>query len=73
MTALLLIAVVWGLFCSPRATVTLPDPAKLAVQAACFLAGGVLLAAAGHAVAGVALVALWTADKAALTLTGTPI
>ncbi|MFE2613829.1 YrdB family protein [Micromonospora chalcea] len=27
----LLIAVVWGLFCSPSATVTLPDPAKLAV------------------------------------------
>ena len=69
----LVIAVVWGLFCSPRATVTLPDPAKLAVQAACFLTGGVLLTLAGHTVPAVALVALWAADKTALTLTGTPI
>ncbi|MEE3918686.1 YrdB family protein [Micromonospora sp. BRA006-A] len=68
----LVIAVVWGLFCSPRAAVTLPDPAKLAVQAAGFLTGGVLLALAGRG-ARVALVALWAADKAALTLTGTPI
>ncbi|WFF07341.1 YrdB family protein [Micromonospora sp. WMMD1076] len=69
----LVIAVMWGLFCSPRAAVTLPDPAKLAVQAACFLTGGVLLTLAGHAAPGVALVALWAADKTALTLTGTPI
>ncbi|MFF0099606.1 hypothetical protein ACFYO8_09740 [Micromonospora sp. NPDC005257] len=28
---------------------SVPGPAKLAVQAACFLAGGVLLTLAGHA------------------------
>nr|WP_258545333.1 hypothetical protein [Micromonospora provocatoris] len=28
---------------------------------------------AGHAAPGVALVALWAADKTALTLTGTPV
>ncbi|MFG1714135.1 hypothetical protein [Micromonospora sp. NPDC049203] len=33
---------------------SVPDPAKLAVQTACFLAGGVLLTLAGHAVPAVA-------------------
>lgn len=36
----LLLAVVWGVFCSPRAGVALPVPAKAAVQAACFLVAG---------------------------------
>ncbi|MFE9200830.1 YrdB family protein [Micromonospora sp. NPDC007230] len=69
----LLIAVVWGLFCSPKATVSLPAAAKLTVQAACFVTGGLLLASAGQPVPGVLLVALWTADKALLALSGDPV
>ncbi|MFE9653947.1 YrdB family protein [Micromonospora sp. NPDC006431] len=69
----LLIAVVWGLFCSPKATVPLPAPAKLTVQAACFVAGGLLLALAGRPAPGVLLVALWAADKALLTFLGDPV
>ncbi|MGV9805863.1 YrdB family protein [Micromonospora chersina] len=66
----LLIAVVWGVFCSPRATVALPAPAKLGVQAACFLTGGLLLALSGRPVPGALLVALWALDKTLLTLSG---
>lgn len=69
----LAIAVVWGLFCSPRASVALPAPAKLSVQAACFVTGGVLLALAGRPVPGAILVALWALDKALLTLSGEKI
>ncbi|MDG4804494.1 YrdB family protein [Micromonospora sp. WMMD980] len=69
----LALAVVWGLLCSPRAAVPLPAPAKLGVQAACFLTGGVLLALAGHPLPGAALVLLWSLDKALLTRSGTPI
>jgi hypothetical protein len=68
----LLLAVVWGVFCSPRAAVPLPAPAKLAAQAACFVTGGVLLALAGHPVPGVLLVVLWAADTALLRLIGDP-
>ncbi|MET8911803.1 YrdB family protein [Micromonospora sp. NPDC004551] len=69
----LVIAVVWGVFCSPRASVTLPAPAKLGVQAACFVTGGVLLALAGRPVPGAVLVALWALDKTLLTLSGEKI
>ncbi|MFG2163668.1 YrdB family protein [Micromonospora chersina] len=69
----LVIAVVWGFFCSPRATVALPAPAKLGVQAACFLTGGLLLALAGRPVPGALLVALWALDKTLLTLSGEKI
>ncbi|MEU2615513.1 YrdB family protein [Micromonospora sp. NPDC007271] len=69
----LLIAVVWGLFCSPKAGVPLPAPAKLTVQAACFVTGGLLLALAGRPVPGALLVAVWAVDKALLTLAGDPV
>ncbi|MFR9776489.1 YrdB family protein [Micromonospora sp. MS34] len=69
----LLIAVVWGVFCSPKAGVVLPAPAKLAVQAACFVTGGLLLALAGQPVPGAVLVALWALDKALLTHLGDPV
>ncbi|MFC4146426.1 YrdB family protein [Micromonospora mangrovi] len=68
----LLIAVVWGVFCSPRAAVSLPAPAKLAVQVACFVTAGLLLALAGHPVPAVLLVALWAVDTAVLRLSGEP-
>ncbi|WP_405091350.1 YrdB family protein [Micromonospora sp. NBC_01392] len=63
----LVMAVVWGLFCSPRATVRLPAPAKLGVQSACFLTGGVLLTLTGHFPAGAVLVLLWAVTKMLLT------
>ena len=66
----LLIAVVWGAFCSPKAAVALPAPAKLSVQAACFVTGGLLLALAGRPVPGALLVALWALDKALLLRSG---
>ncbi|MFU8875560.1 YrdB family protein [Micromonospora sp. SL4-19] len=69
----LLIAVGWGLFCSPRASVPLPAPAKLTAQAACFVTGGLLLALAGKPVPGALLVALWALDKALLTHSGDPV
>lgn len=69
----LLIAVVWGVFCSPRAGVPLPAPAKLTVQAACFVTGGLLLAVAGWPVPGALLVALWAVDKALLTFLRHPV
>ncbi|MEV0152815.1 YrdB family protein [Micromonospora sp. NPDC050686] len=69
----LLIAVVWGLFCSPRATVALPAPAKLAAQAACFVTGAVLLALAGRPAPAVLLVALWAVDKTLLRVAGDPV
>ncbi|GAA4570314.1 hypothetical protein GCM10023176_28570 [Micromonospora coerulea] len=68
----LLIAVVWGVFCSPRAAVQLPAPAKYAVQAACFGAGGLLLAFAGRPLAGTVLVVLWAVNNALLRLLGNP-
>ncbi|MCZ7435189.1 YrdB family protein [Micromonospora sp. WMMC241] len=69
----LALAVTWGVFCSPRAAVPLPAPAKLTVQAACFLTGGVLLALAGHPLAGVALVLAWAVDKSLLLRSGDPV
>lgn len=69
----LLLAVVWGVFCSPRASVPLPAPAKLGVQAACFVTGGLLLALAGQPVPGAVLVALWAVDKALLPHLGDPV
>jgi Protein of unknown function (DUF2568) len=69
----LALAVLWGLFCSPRARVALPAPAKLGVQAACFAAAGLLLALAGRPVWGAVLVALWMIDKALLIRSGDPV
>ncbi|PTA43660.1 YrdB family protein [Micromonospora sp. RP3T] len=69
----LILALVWGLFCSPRATVPLPAAAKLGVQATCFLTGGTLLALTGHLPAGAALVLLWAGTRTLLTRAGTPV
>jgi hypothetical protein len=41
-------AVLWGVFASPKATVPLPDAAKLAFEVVWFGAAAVLLAAAGR-------------------------
>lgn len=64
---------VWGLFCSPKATVSLPAAAKLTVQAGCFVTGGLLLALAGRPVPAALLVTLWAANKTLLTYSGDPV
>ncbi|MEH0820261.1 MULTISPECIES: YrdB family protein [unclassified Micromonospora] len=68
----LLIALVWGVFCSPRARVRLAPAAKYAVQAACFLVAGVLLTLAGHPSLAVGLVVIWAVDRALLSHGGHP-
>ncbi|SCL13951.1 Protein of unknown function [Micromonospora rhizosphaerae] len=68
----LLITVVWGIFCSPKASVPLAAPAKTAIQAACFVTGGLLLALAGRPVPGILLVVLWAANTTLLRLAGDP-
>ena len=68
----LLIAVVWGVFCSPKAGVPLAAPAKTTIQAACFVAGGLLLALAGRPVPGILLVVLWVVNTTLLRLAGDP-
>ncbi|MGC5019824.1 YrdB family protein [Micromonospora sp. DT47] len=68
----LLIAVVWGVFCSPKAAVPLPPAAKYAVQAACFLTAGILLALAGQPILGAGLVVAWAVNRAVLSRSGHP-
>jgi len=52
------VAAVWGAWVAPRARRRLPDPARLALEIALFLAGGAALAAAGQAVLGLVFAAL---------------
>lgn len=68
----LLIAAVWGTFCSPKAWVPLPPAGKYAAQAACFLAAGLLLALAGHPALGAGLVVAWAVNRTLLSLAGQP-
>jgi len=44
----LLVAVVWGLFCAPRAAVALPGPAVAAVKLGLLAAAVLALVLAGH-------------------------
>lgn len=62
------VAAVWGLFCSPKATIPLPPPAVLAVEAALFLGVGAGLFAVGVVTPAVLGVVAWAADRAALAL-----
>jgi hypothetical protein len=52
----LLLAAIWGLFLAPKATRLLADPARFALEVFLFVATGAALTAAGHAIAGAALV-----------------
>ena len=66
--AVAVVATVWGLFLSPKATFSLPAPAMLAVEAALFLGTGAGLIAVGISVPVVIGVVVWTIDRIALSL-----
>jgi len=52
------IAVVWGLFVSPKAKIELPRPARFAVELVVWAAAALALVAAGQAVPGIAFAAV---------------
>jgi hypothetical protein len=62
----LAVAVVWGLFLSPKATITLPAGAQFAVEAVLFLGAGAGLVLIGLPTAAIIGVVLWLADRIAL-------
>lgn len=66
--AIVAVAVVWGLFLSPKAAVRLPPPAALLIEAALFVGVGAGLVAIGFGVAAIIGVAAWVADRVALAL-----
>jgi cytochrome b len=59
-------ALVWGLWCAPRARRRLPQPARTAVEAAVFGLGAGGYAAAGHTAIGVAFAVVAAANWALL-------
>jgi len=62
------VAIVWGLFLSPKAPVSIPSFVALAMEAVLFLAVGVGLLAVGlGAPAGVGVI-IWLVDRLALAL-----
>jgi hypothetical protein len=63
-----LAAVLWGLFASPKASVPLPDPAKLAFEVAWFGAAAAGLAYAGRPWFAVVFAALYVVNRILLYL-----
>ena len=53
-----LVAVIWGLFVSPKAKVELPRPAQFAIELLVFAAAALALVAAGQPVLGIVLAAV---------------
>ena len=53
-----LVAVVWGLFVSPKAKVELPRPAQFAIELLIFAAAAIALVAANQPILGIMLAAL---------------
>ncbi len=66
--AVVAVATLWGLFLSPKATVRLPKPAALALEAALFLGIGAGLFTVGLGVPAAVGVGLWMVDRIALAL-----
>lgn len=64
----LLLAVLWGLFASPKATYPLHGFANAAFQTGWFGSGGVALVLAGRTLPGVLLFAVWLANTLILRL-----
>ncbi len=63
-----LVAVLWGLFLSPRARVPLSAGLKLLIETVLFAGVALALAASGLTAAAVAGVAIWAADRLAIAL-----
>jgi hypothetical protein len=53
-----LVAVIWGLFVSPKAKVELPRPAQFAIELLIFAAAAIALVAANQPILGIVLAAL---------------
>ncbi|MFD2759083.1 DUF2568 domain-containing protein [Gulosibacter faecalis] len=72
LAALLVVAVatLWGVFLSPKAPIRRSPGAKLALEAALFLAAGIGLAVIGHAVTAVLGLVIWAIDRIALARLG---
>ncbi len=66
--AVIVVAVTWALFLSPKAEYRLPEPARLAIEAALVTAVAVLLAAGGLTGLSVAGFLLWLADRIAVSV-----
>ncbi|MFT4226721.1 DUF2568 domain-containing protein [Micropruina sp.] len=66
--AVVAVAVVWGLFLSPKATVPLAPAAVLAIEAVLFVGTGAGLVTVGWGIAAAIGVAIWAADRIALAL-----
>lgn len=64
----LVVAIVWGLFLSPRARYALREPVKIALETLLFVAVGCALFAVGLGVVAVIGVGIWAADRIAISV-----
>lgn len=64
--AVVVAASVWGLFLSPKATISLPASGRLAIEAALVLGTGAGLLAVGMGTPAAIGVAIWVIDRAVL-------
>ncbi|HUS14267.1 MAG TPA: YrdB family protein [Chloroflexia bacterium] len=64
----LAMAVLWGTFLSPRATVVLPPPARLTLEAIVFLLALLALLAAGHPILAAIFATVLVANEILLTV-----
>lgn len=69
----LALALIWGVFASPRARVALPKWPKFALRVGLLLASAVALAVAGQHGLALALAAAVVADSALLVALGRPV
>lgn len=66
--SVVVVAVIWGLFLSPKATVTVPASAALLIEGILFIGIGSGLFALGHVVIATVGIAVWLADRIAIGL-----
>lgn len=64
--AVVAVAVAWGLFLSPKASVKLPEPLKVLIELVLFVAVGGALIALGWWLIGMLGIAVWAIDRAAI-------
>ncbi|MCA9878355.1 MAG: YrdB family protein [Thermomicrobiales bacterium] len=62
------VAIVWGLFLSPKAAIALPPAARLVLEAAPFIGVGAGLVTIGFGAAAAIGVAIWLTDRIAIAL-----
>jgi len=70
--AVLVVGTLWGRLLSPRAPVAMPPALRLAVESVLVITVAVLLWAAAVRVPAIVGLALWAADRIAITLLGRP-